>query len=57
MAVVRIIPTHDFDGYPDGLKKQSFAAGVEASVPDHYAKLLVAKNAAIMAKKTSPDSE
>lgn len=58
MAVVRIIPTHDFDGYPDGISKRSFQAGVEASVPESYAKLLTDKGAAVRAKsKASPDKE
>lgn len=58
MAVVRITPTQDFDGYPDGIKKQSFQAGVEASVPESYAKLLTDKGLATRkASKRSPDSE
>lgn len=56
MAVVRIIPAYDFDGYPEGVNKRSFQKGVEASVPESYAKLLVSKGAATRAKK-SPDSE
>ncbi|ANL84677.1 DUF7302 family protein [Rhizobium phaseoli] len=56
--IVRVIPAYDFDGYPDGINKRSFQAGVEASVPDHYAELLIAKKAAVRAKKQkSPDSE
>jgi hypothetical protein len=54
--MTRIIPAYDFDGYPDGLKKQSFVKGVEASVPEHYARLLVEKKAATRARKT-PDKE
>ncbi|ARO24741.1 hypothetical protein TAL182_CH02995 [Rhizobium sp. TAL182] len=55
---VRVIPSYDFDGYPDGINKRSFQAGVEASVPDHFAELLIAKKAAVRAKKQkSPDSE
>ena len=55
---VRVIPTHDFDGYPDGITKMSFQAGVEASIPEAYADLLVAKKAAVKAKKQkSPDKD
>lgn len=56
MAVVRVIPTQTFDGYPDGINKVSFVAGVEVSVPESYAKLLTDKKAATRAKK-SPDKE
>ncbi|ASY62529.1 hypothetical protein SJ05684_c10720 [Sinorhizobium sojae CCBAU 05684] len=58
MAVVRVIPSQDFDGYPDGIKKVSFQAGVEASVPEHYAKLLTDKGMATRKKsKATPDNE
>lgn len=58
MTIVRITPTQDFDGYPDGIKKQSFQAGVEASVPESYAKLLTDKGmASRKPPKRSPDSE
>jgi len=55
--IVRVIPAYDFDGYPDGITKMSFVAGVEVSVPDGYAKLLIAKKAAVRPKKASPDNE
>lgn len=54
--IARVIPAYDFDGYPDGITKMSFQAGVEVSVPEDYAKLLVAKKAAVRAK-TSPDKD
>ena len=56
--IVRVIPSYAFDGYPDGIRKVSFLKGVEASVPDDYANLLIAKKAAVIAKKQkSPDNE
>ncbi|MBX5238622.1 hypothetical protein [Rhizobium sp. NLR22b] len=58
MADVRIIPTQDFDGYPDGINKRSFQAGVEATVSEGYAKLLTGKGVAVRkAPKASPDKK
>ncbi|TBE67417.1 hypothetical protein [Rhizobium ruizarguesonis] len=55
-SITRVIPTHDFDGYPDGLTRQAFQKDVAVAVPEHYAKILIAKKAAVRATK-SPDKD
>lgn len=57
MAKVRIIPTETFDGYPDGVTRTPFVKGVEVSVTDSYAKLLVDQKKMAVRVKKSPDKE
>jgi hypothetical protein len=53
--MARVIPTQNFDGYPDGKTRTFYQEGVEVTVPEQYAKLLVdVKKMATRAPK-SPD--
>ena len=54
---MKIIPTSNFDGYPDGKKKMRFRAGVESDVPSDYATVLKAKGLIEQAKKAKAKKE
>lgn len=54
--MARVVPTENFDGYPDNVTRTAYQAGVEATVPESYAKLLVAKGLAERVKK-APEAE
>lgn len=55
--MARVIPTQNFDGYPDGVTRTAFQEGVEVTVSEAYAKLLVDVKKMATRVQKFPDDE